>query len=196
MALKEINKLKELNFTKQLTFAYLTCERLCPNYLFFSENYKFGDTDKLREAIDFIYYNLFTKNLDKAKVYTLIKSIDNLIPEPADYDTVLASSALDACGAILETLNFLVDHLTARLDNISTMATDTIDMYIQEKDNLDYNNDENFQQKIDDHPLMIKEISIQKGIISYLSRIDNIQISDITTLVHLQENNKGSLSLY
>jgi uncharacterized protein YjaG (DUF416 family) len=195
MAILEVNKLKELGFTKQLAFAYLTCERLYPNYVYFSKNYRFGNPSELRKAIDYLYSNLFDKNFDKAKIDSLIAKIDTLTPQPANYDTVIASSALDACGVIYEALNFLVDKKPLRLESISTMATDTADMYIQEKEDLDFNTDKSFQQKIDHHPLMIKEISIQKGIINYLSNVTNLEASDIDTLIQLQENNKGSLRL-
>jgi uncharacterized protein YjaG (DUF416 family) len=36
MTIKEIDKLKDLDFEKQVTFTYLTCERLYPNYVYFS----------------------------------------------------------------------------------------------------------------------------------------------------------------
>lgn len=195
MAISEINKLKEVDFTKQLAFAYLTCERLYPNYVYFSKKYEFGNPDILRTSIDFLHSNLFDNKADKTKINSLIKDVDKNIPEPADYDTILASSALDASTVIIESLNFLIDKQTSRLDDISTMAIDTADMYIQDVENLDYNTDKHFQQKIDTHPLMIKEISIQKGIIAYLFKIKNIEPPDISTLLQLQEKNKGSLSL-
>lgn len=195
MAIAEINKLKELDFTKQLAFAYLTCERLYPNYVYFSKKYEFGNPDILRTAIDFLYSNLFDNKTDKVKINSIIKKVDKNIPEPADYDTILASSALDTCTTICESLDFLIDKDISRLDSISTFSTDTVHMYIDVTDNLDFNTDKNFQHKIDNHPLMIKEVSIQKGIISYLFKIKNIEPSDISTLLQLQENNKGSLSL-
>lgn len=196
MALIQVNKLKELSFDKQLAFSYLTCERLYPNYVYFSDNYNFGSPDILRTAIDFLYDNLFHHEVDKVETTSFLKKIDKIIPEPADYDTVLASSALDACTVTIETLNFLIDKQNSRLDDISTMATDTADMYIQEIENLDYNNDPFFQKKIDSHPLMKKEIDIQKGIINFLTQRKSIDIDDIQILLTLQENNKkGSLNL-
>jgi uncharacterized protein YjaG (DUF416 family) len=191
-----IDKLKELSFTKQLAFGYLTCVRLYPNYVYFSNNFNFGSQQVLRKAIDFLYLNIFEKNPDRNKIDLLIKNIDKNIPEPADYDTILASSALDACTVIIETLNFLADKKTSRLHDISTMATDTADMYIQDIDALDYNTDKDFQEKIDNHPLMKKEVATQKGVISFLYNSKDIDFEDIQTLLHLQENNqKGSLGL-
>lgn len=196
MAIAEISKLKELDFNKQLAFAYLACERLYPNYVYFSQNYNFGNPAILREAIDYLYENLFNKKVYKTKIGSLIKKVDKNIPDPANYDTVLASSALDAGTAIIESLNFLVDGSGSRLDDISTMATDTADMYIQEIESLDYNTDSSFQKKIDTHPLMTTEITTQKGIIDFLTHSKDIDIEDIQTLLLLQENNKkGSLNL-
>lgn len=195
MAIQEINELKQLDFAKQLTFAYLICERLYPNYLFFSNKYSFGNPTVLREAIDYVSSNIIKNESDKERINSFIKKVDKNIPQPANYNTVLASSALDACTAINESLDFLMDKKTSRLEDISTMATDSVDMYIQEKENLSYNTDKQFQQKIDNHPLMIKEVLIQKGIITYLHTISSINLSDIDTLIKLQSNNRGNLNL-
>ncbi|MDP4151298.1 MAG: DUF416 family protein [Bacteroidota bacterium] len=195
MAIQEINQLKDLDSTKQMTFAYLTCERLYPNYVNFSRQYNFGDPEILKDALDRIYRYLLYKEIDKEKLILLIKEVEENTPEPGDFDSILASSALDACTAIIESLNSLVNDQPPQLDNISVIATDTVSMYIHDRDNLDYNTDTNFHQKINNDPLMLKEISTQKGIISYLSKIDNIQPSDIVTLINLQENNKGNLGL-
>jgi uncharacterized protein YjaG (DUF416 family) len=192
MAIAEISILKELDFNKQLVFAYLTCERLYPNYVFFSKNYGFGNPIELRKAIDYLYSNLINQKLDSKKINSLISNIDSLTPQPANYDTILASSALDACGVVYESLNFLLDKQSSRLDSISTMATDTVDMYIQEIAELDFNTDRYFQQKIDNHPLMQKEIKIQSGIITFLNNNTSIDLEDIQTLLQLQESNKKS----
>jgi uncharacterized protein YjaG (DUF416 family) len=195
MAFPELAQLKNLDFTKQRTFAYLTCERLYPNFVYFSQKYKFGKPGDLQEAIQYLYAHLFDKAIDITQVNSLINKVEINMPQPADYDTILASSALDACTSIIEALAFLIDVQPPRLENISTVATDTVAMYIHDTNNLDPNTDPNFQQKINSNPLVIKEIAIQKGIISYLSKIDHLQYSDISTLIQLQENNKGSLSL-
>ncbi len=196
MAVKAVNRLKELDFTKQLAFAYLTCERLYPNYVYFSTNYDFGRPHELRRAIDYLYSNLFENKSDSKEINFLITTVDSITPQPAEHDTILASSALDACGVVYESLNLLLDKQASRLESISTMATDTVDMYIQEIEELDFNSDKDFQQKIDNHPLMKKEVESQSGIITFLSNTMTIDHEDIQTLLNLQKNNKkGSLDL-
>jgi hypothetical protein len=196
MAIEEVNKLRELDFTKQVAFAYLTCERLYPNYVYFSDNYNFGNSRVLREAIDYLYRSLFESNPDKNKIHSLIKKVDKNTPDTEDHTTTFVSSALDACTAINEALDFLIDKEFSRIKDISTFATDTVNMYIQEKEALDFNKDKNFQKKIDSHPLMQKEIAVQSGIITFLSNSKTIDFEDIQTLLQLQQNNKkGSLDL-
>jgi uncharacterized protein YjaG (DUF416 family) len=197
MPIDNIEVLKKLDLNKQLVFSYLTCERLYPNYVYFSDNYKFGNKKALREAINFIYNNLLINNLfNNSDIHRHLKAVNSNIPRPENFNTILASSALDACTTVLETLDFILDKKSIRLNDVSTFATDTVDMYIQEKYNLDFNTDQEFEQKIINHPLMQKELAVQKGIISYLAQINKLEISDIDNLLKLQANgNKSNIGL-
>lgn len=191
MAIEEINQLQKLEFTKQLVFAYLTCERLYPNYVYFFDNFHFGNPGVLREAIDFLYISIFETHPDKSKIDSLIKKIDKITPDTEDFSTIYVSSALDACGAIYESLNFLIDKEFSKIKSISTFAIDTGDMYIRTIENIELS-DKNFRQKVADHPLMRKEIRTQQGIITFLTKSKGIDADDIKTLLHLQENNGKS----
>lgn len=195
MAIEEINKLKELGFTKQLAFAYLTCERLYPNYVYFSNNYNFGDSGILRTAIDYLYDNLFENNPDKNKVNSLIKKVDKNTPDTEDFATIFVSSALDACTCILDSLTFLLNKDFSKIEYISSYGFDTVDMYVREVENIEAA-DKNFIQKVSEHILMKRELSIQQGIIAFLSNTISPDYGDIETLLQFQENNKkGSLDL-
>ncbi len=194
MAIKEIELLKELDTTKQLTFAYLTCERLFPNYVYFSNNFDFGDPHILRDAIDYLYQNIFEIKTDYHKIELLINEVEKNTPDTEDFTTHFVSSALDACTTICDSLDFMVDKDFTRIETISLYATDTISMYIQEIENLNFIIDKEFQKKIDNHPFMQKELSIQIGIIAFLRNRKVIDFDDIHTLLQLQDN-KGSLGL-
>ncbi len=195
MAIEEVNKLKGLGFTKQVAFAYLTCERLYPNYIYFSNNFGFGSPGVLRGAIDYLYLNLFETNPDKTKIDLLIKDVDNNTPDTEDFTTIFVSSALDACTAISDSLGFLVDKDFSKITYVSSYGFDTVDMYIQEIENIEPT-EKNFRQRVNDHPLMKKEILIQQGIITFLCNANSIDYGDIQTLLHLQENKKkGAFNL-
>ncbi len=191
-----MDKLKDWDFHKQAAFAYLTCVRLYPNYVYFSLNYGFGNPSILREAIEYIYDNLFEQNTDKNKIQAIVQKVEENTPDTGDFSVIFVSSALDACTAILDSLDFLIHKDFSKIQSISTYGTDTVDMYIQELENLDFNTDKDFQNKIDNHPLMKKEIAIQIGIIGFLNNSKTLDYGDIQTLLKLQENEKrGSLNL-
>src|SRR6185312_16150426 len=109
-------------------------------------------------------------------------------PDTEDFSTIFVSSALDSCTAIMGTLKFVLDKETSRLHSISSFAADTVDMFIQYRDDLDFNNDPQFDQKIFADPLMQREINIQEGVISYLSKIDALEPMDIRNLASFQDN--------
>ena len=192
MAIEEIKLLEKLDYNKQLTFAYLTCERLYPNYVFFSENFDFGDKQILIEAIDLIFKSLLVDFVDVKQIELFLKAVDINTPYPHEFETIFASSALDSCSSILETLNFMLDKNVSRLTDIATFATDTVDMFVGYRDGLDYNTDPLFDDKIFNDPLMQRELSIQKGIISYLAKTDNLEGLDINNLLSLQYNDSKS----
>ena len=183
MHIEALNKLKQLDFSKQAAFAYLICERLYPNYVDFSNKYGFGETIILRKAIDYLYINLFEINPDKINFF--LKEVDKNTPDTEDFETVMVSPALDACTAIQDSLYFLVDNNFSRIINISTYATGTVSVYIQENEILDSQTDENLPQKIDHHLLMQKEVALQIGTISYLEKISSLLPIDIDTLRQL-----------
>jgi uncharacterized protein YjaG (DUF416 family) len=73
MGIENISDLEKLDYSKQLVFAYLTCERLYPNYVYFSNNFHFGDKKILRSAIDFIANALLINNFsDDKKILRLM----------------------------------------------------------------------------------------------------------------------------
>ncbi|MGZ3751542.1 MAG: DUF416 family protein [Bacteroidia bacterium] len=81
------------------------------------------------------------------------------------------------------------------MDSISTFATDSVDMYIQEIQDLDMNLPGS-EEKIAFHPLMIREKKCQKYILDYLNDIKLVHEEDINKLEELQNNNgMGNLDL-
>ncbi|HTF31627.1 MAG TPA: DUF416 family protein, partial [Flavitalea sp.] len=150
MSIEEVDKLKKLDFPKQAAFNYLTCERLYPNYVYFSDNFDFGNPDVLRAAVDYLYRNIFQISPDKNKITILTKEVGKNTPDTESFSTIFVSSTLDACTTIGDSLDFLIDKDFSSIKNISTYATDTVSMYIQEIESLDLNKDNDFQKKIEE----------------------------------------------
>lgn len=194
MSIKELAQLKKNTFQKQSAFAYLCCERVYPHYVYFFNNYSFGNIEVFRTAIDTVYNSIFNQS-DMQKVELLLQQIDINAPVPGNFTTFYASVAMNAAGVIYESVNLIKQKDVSRiLDDISTMCTNAIDLFIQERDDMDYDDPE-FETKILNDYLMQQEISIQRGIITYLSKIDKLSTSDIDTLLDLQKNGTGTLVL-
>ena len=120
--------LKKLCKIKQLTFAYLTCTRLFPNYVFFSLKFNFGEPNILQEAISYLHSNIMNYNPSKQNIHFLLNKMDKNVPYPENFNSIIASSALDACTSIEYSLHFLLNEDFSLIESISTFATDSIDM--------------------------------------------------------------------
>ena len=183
-----------LKYDKHAVFGYLTAKRLLPNYIFFSNKYSFGKASVLESCLSQLKSKMDNSSSD-VDLNLVRKNLDSVTPAPENYETVLASSALDACGAIHELSSYLEDNDTSHIDAIATFATDSVDMYIQELLDLDMN-DPTSEEKISSHILMLREKKMQNDIWNYLNKIDSIDEGDMQTLEDLQYNNgKGNLDL-
>ncbi|MBS1635843.1 MAG: DUF416 family protein [Bacteroidetes bacterium] len=182
------------NLDKIAVFGYLTAKRLFPNYAFFSNKYSFGDAKILENVLRQIKAKMDDESY-QIDFNLLKRKLDEVTPAPENYDTVLASSALDACGAIYELASYLEDKDLEHISSIGTFATDSVDMYIQELLDLDMN-DPTSEEKIAFHILMLREKKIQEDIWKYLNKMDAIDDGDIQTLEKLQDNaGMGNLDL-
>lgn len=186
--------MKNIDFIRNLTFGYLTSQRLLPNYIYFSQVYNFGDSTVLKQYLQLIRSKIIDQNFESNfGDYETI--LNKLSPEPHNYKTVLASSAMDACGSVYSLINYIIDKNDNHIQEIATLATDSVDMYIQEKENLDMSNPQ-MEKIIAEHPLMVKERKTQENILNYLNKMNIVEAKDLEMLEQLQYNNgRGNLEL-
>jgi len=185
--------MKEQDFKKNLLFGYLTCKRLYPNYVFFSKKFNFGQPEVLERYLLDIR-NLIANN-QKGNFDNFQELIDKITPSPHEFESIFASSALDACAALVELILFIDDKDISHIKAIQTAATDTVDMYLQEKEGWEFD-DPSIEEKISFHPLMMRERKCQKDIMEYLDRMVDIDEEDVTTLEKLQDyEGLGNLEL-
>ncbi|WP_163411610.1 DUF416 family protein [Flavobacterium ajazii] len=186
-------KLDVLNGDKKLAFSLLICERLLPNYVFFSKKYNYGNPIELNNIILVLYKDLLEKN----KGYNIDEYIDvveNITPDTEDYSTILVSFALDACTSILSTLYFLKDSDVENIIDVATYARDTVDMFIQERDDLNVNNSE-LELLIEQDSFMQIEKKRQVAVIDYLDNIDSVTQNDLEILRQIVKEDIIDLSL-
>lgn len=187
MNTNEINKsLQSFNNQQLLAFGYLCSTHLLNNYQNFSEKYNWGNVDILQNVLNVVREKLLNNSFVVPDIDTLIDSVDQEIPDTNDFPTILCSFALDAGNTVLETLNFLETNNSQRIYDIVTFCTDTIDMYIQERDDMSYD-DPSFEKKIVEDELMTNELSRLTEIVNSLKQTNKF---DEDTLSKLEAINR------
>jgi len=128
-------QISTLSYSKQLEFAVLICEKLCPNYRQFSDYYGWGDPDVFEDTVKTLKNEIIKPN-DTDLLKSLLPKIDKIAPHMDDFGSDLGSYALNASGAVYETLEFILDRQSFHIANIATYYTDTVDFQIQEETDL------------------------------------------------------------
>lgn len=181
-------QLDRLPRSHRTAFGATCCERLLPNYSAFTREVGWGKPQILRAAVDYVWAALASGRVDRGEVDRFIERCDAVIPDTEDFATSSVSAALDAGAAVVETLRSLLDGDTKRIVDVASFCRDTVDMYIQDRDDLDYK-DALFETKIAEDPLMRRELARQSEILSELA---NNSILDGALLKRLRDESADS----
>jgi len=146
--LTQFNKqIYNLSYSRQLDLAIKICEKLLPEYSRFYEMHSWGNPNILLDAIAFIKVS-DSSRITPSIVNEITLKLESVTPDMDDYGSGLGSYALNACTAIYEALEFLLDKAPGHIYDIGIAYTDTIDFKIQEENELS-------ELQTDKHPLMI-----------------------------------------
>jgi uncharacterized protein len=178
--------LNQLSPIKNLIFSVIICERLLPNYEYFSQKVSWGDFQILLNAINIIYDEIYQRKIhSKEEILNAINLVESVTPDTEDYDSILASFALDTCTSIVSTLNFILDNNIENIVDSATFARDTVDMFIQEKENLSIE-DNLFENIIEEDKFMIREKQRQKDVILRLLELSEVNVNIVQELIAIQ----------
>ncbi len=176
-----------------LPFFLLACERLFSNYCSFSKKHSFGNIEVLQQAIGMIEKIIvYKEKITNSTLEEIVNNIDSITPSAEDYDTVMAASAQDACMVVRETLLFLIHRDFQRILTVSTICMDTVNMYLQDKYKMYDTSNPEFWQIINTDPFMLREMHIQRTILSGLKSQAAIDVVKLKELRSLQYNNGKS----
>ncbi len=160
--------LARLDAWKRVAFMALSCERMVPNYDRFTADSGFGDPKVLRRGIDAAW-----SCLELARVPDALKSLRALVeqqaPNTEEFSSPFTSAALDAANAVASLLDAVNEPDGADPIEVASLARDTVDLYVQEIENLDPN-DGGLEDAIRCHPLMQAELRRQRDDLDYLER--------------------------
>ena len=153
-------ELHEMSVKHRIAFAASCCERLVPNYIGFAQTENWGDPNLIRYSLDQVWSFLRGGVITGESIRELSQRCEAVAPDTEVYSSNLTSAALDAVGAVVETLDSCLDGSVEHAVSAASLARDTIDMYIQVRDDLDYTDPE-FEEKILNDQLMQEELQKQ-----------------------------------
>lgn len=167
------NRLHALSDLKRLAFLLACAERMYPNYLAFHRHHGWGEPQSIRRSLDLIWLRLEGADVSDG-ASELLTEVEKVTPDTEDFDSLYVSPALDAAvvaSILLESVGAIsVEKILEGL----TLATDTIDMYVQELDQIPPSA-EDLESRIDSHPLMQKELRRR---LENLETLEHLDLSD------------------
>lgn len=164
-------KLVKLPFWKQLVFLLIVCQRLIPSFRAFAAETGGEGSTQLRGLLAKTWDSLLNgvSHTDFSSEAALAES---LAPDTEDFDSVLVSSALDAAVAISLLMKAFSDQQTDTIVEAVTLVIDSVDMYVQELEDMDPANPD-LEENILGHELMQNELRRQREDLEFLSILDD-----------------------
>lgn len=159
-------RLKQLNDWQLAAFCAAISERMLPNYALFAQVAEFGNQQTLRTALDKTWERL-TNRCGSVNFETQMEKVDAVTPEPDNFDMYGVYPALDACVALITTLNQMVEasHQDAR--QTSQLAFQGIETYLELIADSELS-DEELVRFINSHELIEIEQQFQDSLVDQL----------------------------
>lgn len=162
-----LTRLENLPHEKRLAFAAACCERLVGNYVAFKSDTGWGDQSALQNAIARIWSCSVGAAIAPDEVHQLTEACESVAPDADHFESLFTASAQDAVFAVCSILDYLQDRDIAKLGQCSSYPVDSVDLYVQETENLAANASD-LEERIREHRLMQQEIKRQYTDLSLL----------------------------
>lgn len=179
-------RIVKLPFYHQLTFFYFLSKRQLPNYLIFNQKENWGNPNLLKEAISLFKKIIVTQDDFDKETSEMIKKLEKVTPDTDDFAGFLTSLALDACATLLEGLAFYQDKDSNHIQDICNSSLDLAQMYIEFRDNTDFD-DYCFNDQV-----IIDELNFQLNSLEKLENQSKIDEQFLDT-IKIEESKIGEL---
>jgi|SRR5580704_8474189 uncharacterized protein YjaG (DUF416 family) len=176
---------------RRVAFAASCCERLLPNYVAFWKEGKRGSPAVLREALDAVWTAAMGQEVSSARIDHLYAQVDRVIPDTEVFSSDYTSPALDAGAALEEALRCCVDYAPARAARAASLARDTVDMFIQVRDSLQYG-ESDFEERISRDALMVSELQRQRNDL-FVASDSTLSDSDVASVLRRSSENQSNI---
>lgn len=163
-------ELSGLSTNHRVTFCAACSQRLLPSYERFFRMERWGNPEILKAAIEEVWQFLQeNQGLSRERIRDLARQCEEAAPDTERFSSHYTSAALDAASALVETLQCCEDGDPKHGVNAAISARDSVDMYLQVRDNLDAQGDA-MEVTIARDPLMQREMKKQENDLSDLKQ--------------------------
>jgi len=174
-------RLEHLDERRQLAFGAVCCERLIWNYEAFSRDAGWGNVAPLRHALDRIWDYIGGAALDENDAGAALEACEAVVPQSEDHTSLYVTAAQDACFAVCALYDFVLDPQSDHIADVTRFATDSVDLYVQEIEQM-RPNDPQLEQKIAEHKLMQRELAQQERDLNAISAIPSVDAPFLSAL--------------
>ncbi len=193
------NRLKELNYNQSLTFGYLLCKKLFPDYALFSEYEDFGKPDILYSGLIALRKRISGANNEKL-IENLITDLwedDDITPDTDDFPgNISASLALNSVSAMYHSLKYANTQETELIEKVSELSLESVIMFFVVNNNIDQNIPKEDYNKIINNSIFVQsEIQLQRNLIEKIQTIGQTT-QRFYTKIRTNENKLVENSLY
>jgi uncharacterized protein YjaG (DUF416 family) len=188
------NALATLLPWKQIAFMACCCERMLPNYRKFNSETGFGNPDVLAYALD-IVWNWIESDKIQCEIATLVMECEQQAPTTFDFSSPFTSAALDVANAIASTVEAIGDPTEDRAIEVASLSRDTVDLFVQQVDNLDPNATD-LESKILGNAYMQDELRNQRKDLEKLISLSSDRCLVVAALRTEYSYSGGSLPLH
>lgn len=193
------NKLKELNYNQSLTFGYLLCKKLFPDYALFSEYEDFGKPDILYSGLIALRKRISGAN-NENQIDNLITNLlddEDITPDTDDFPgNISASLALNSVSAMYHSLKYANTKGTELIGKVSDISLESVVMFFVVNNNIDQNLPKEEYNRIINNSIFVQsEIQLQRNLIEKIQTIGQTT-ERFYTKIRTNENKLVENSLY
>ncbi len=152
---------------KLAAFSAAIAERMFPNYLFFARLTEFGDTAKLRDALNQVWDRLSNRP-GKSNFETLLAKVDAEVPSVDDFDFYGVYPALDAAVALCGTLDQMQSASVDEALHLAELSSECVATFLEFTADPDVS-DEELVRFIATHELTEQELQFQQTLVAMLA---------------------------
>ena len=197
-------ELKTLDYNQTLTFGYLICKKLFPDYATFSEYEDFGKPDVLYSVL--IALRKKISGVDNSEnINKLIKELWNdeeIAPDTDDFPGNLSASlALNTVSALYHCLKYATKPTYDLILKVSDISLESVSSYFIVSNNIDQNLPETeYELLLSESVLIQSEIRLQESLVEKIKNLGGKHQRIYTRIkIHgnkLVENNLVSQFIY